>query len=112
MLNEDRGSATAEFVVMMPAVLMVLVLAVGSIMLATQRVVLTHAAAEVARLEARGDDRASAERLASVADQVRVSRDRRGELYCVTLRSGAAAGLLSAIPVTARGCAALSEVAR
>lgn len=108
-LRDDRGSVTAEFAVVLPAVLMVLVLAVGAIMLATQRITLTSAAAEVARLEARGDHAAAQARLAGVPSHVSVSRATRGPLHCVTLRAAPGAGALSIIQLSSTGCAARSE---
>lgn len=100
---------TAEFVIALPAVLVVLGLAIGAIFLATERVVLTSAAAEVARLEARGDASAARERLAALPDVVTVRRSERGSLHCVQLSARPGAGLLSAVRVGARGCAVSIE---
>jgi len=105
VLRDDRGSVTAEFVIVLPAVLAVLALAVGAIMLAAQRVVLTSAAAEVARLEARGDAVEASERLAALPG-VRVQREQRGSLHCVSLSTRPTGGLLAAVGVSARSCAA------
>ena len=52
--RDERGSVTAEFAVALPAMLLVLLLAIGAIALATQRLSLSSAAAQMARLEARG----------------------------------------------------------
>ncbi len=102
----ERGSVTAEFAIALPAFLMVLVLAIGAIMLATQRLSLSAAAFEVARLEARGDSAAAGARIAALGPGVDVSRHSSGVLHCVTLESAPAAGLLQQIGVAARGCAA------
>lgn len=91
---------------MLPAVLAVLALAVGAILIATQRAALTATAAEVARLEARGDAPEAAARLGATAGEVRVTRTQRGALHCVTIRSQPAGGLLAAIGVRGEGCAA------
>lgn len=96
---------TAEFVIVLPAVLVVLMLAVGAILLSAQRVALTSAAAEVARQEARGDSGSAATRLAALPSGVRVSRSDQSDLHCVTLHSKPLGGILGEIGVSARGCA-------
>lgn len=105
----DRGAVTAEFAIAVPALLVVLVLAVGAIMLAAHRVVLTSAAAEVSRLEARGDRAEAGARLAELGEGVLVARSRDGPLLCVTLRARPARGALAVIELSARGCAAVVE---
>ncbi len=99
---------TAEFAVVLPAALMVLALAVGSIMLATHRLVLSSAASEVARLEARGDSAAAGARLGELGAAVNAQRHSLGVLHCVTLSSAPMGGLLARIAVSAKGCAAMS----
>lgn len=111
MLADDRGSVTAEFAIVLPAALLVLGLAVGSIMLATQRLVLSSTAAELARHEARGDQAAATATHRQLSAGVTVQRGREGALHCVTLSSSPVGGLLSAIKVSAKGCAAVSESA-
>jgi hypothetical protein len=106
-LRGERGSVTAEFAFVVPAVLVVLGLSVGAIMLSAHRLSLGAAAAEVARLEARGDTAAARLRLASLGD-VGVGRSRDGPLLCVALSARPGAGALRAIEITARGCAAVS----
>ena len=54
-LGDERGSVTAEFAIVMPAVLVVLGLAIGGILISAHRIALVSLAAQVARLEARGD---------------------------------------------------------
>lgn len=107
LLRADRGSVTAEFAVVVPAVLVVLGLAVGAIMLSAQRLSLSAAVAEVARLEARGDLAAAQLRLAALGE-VGVARSRDGPMLCLVLSARPGAGALSAIEITARGCAAVS----
>ncbi len=105
----DRGAVTAEFALALPVLLAVLMLAVGSILLATHRVTLASAAAEVARLEARGDMPAARQRLAGLGSGIGVTRSRDGPLLCIALRMHPVGGLLSAIAVSATACAAVSE---
>lgn len=105
----DRGAVSAEFAVLLPAVLVVLALVIGGILLATQRLTLTAAAAELARLEARGDEALAAVRLARLPAGTSVSRSRDGEVLCVTLGAAPGHGLLAVVRLTARGCAAVLE---
>lgn len=108
----EQGSVTAEFAVALPAVLMVLLLAVGSIMLATQKLTLSSAAAQVARLEARGDAAGASAVLGglNVRGGVTVQRSTSGPLLCVSLHASPAGGLITRLKVSGRGCAAVSEV--
>jgi hypothetical protein len=109
--RDDRGAVTAEFVIVLPAVLAVLALAVAAVLLATHRVALTSAAAEIARLEARGGDEAARQRLAGMGTGVSAARERNGPLHCVHLRFRPASGLLAIAEVSARGCAAVVDTA-
>ncbi|NLA64527.1 MAG: pilus assembly protein [Leucobacter sp.] len=111
-LHDERGSITAEFAVVLPAVLMVLVLAVGSIMLSAQQVVLVAAAAEIARLEARDDQGAARARLDTLGFAVTVRRSEHGALHCVHLAASPGGGLLAALEISARACAARTEATR
>lgn len=106
--DDERGSVTAEFALTIPAVLLVLGIVIGGITLAAQRVTLAAAAGDVARLEARGDTRIAAARIAELPSTVTLSRERIGELLCVTARSAPGRGLLAVLTVSARSCAALS----
>lgn len=107
-MRNDRGAATAEFAVVLPAVLVVLSLVVGAVLLVTQRLVLTSAAGDMARLEARGDHSSAAARLATLPAGVHVEHSSAGPLLCLSLRSRPGAGPLAALEVTATGCAAMS----
>lgn len=93
---------------MVPAVLLVLGIAIGGIHLAAQRVALTSLAGELARLEARGDVALAAAHLARASGSPQVERASHGDLYCVTVRSRPPRGLLAAISVSARSCAAIT----
>ena len=108
--GSDRGAVTAEFVVVLPAVLIVLVMIIGSILIATQQLTLTSAAGDVARLEARGDAAGASLRLSQLMPGVSVARQSLGPLHCVALSARPGAGLLTALQISASGCAARSEV--
>jgi Flp pilus assembly protein TadG len=108
---DDRGTVTAEFALVLPAVVIVLGLVVGGILLATHRITLVSLAGEVSRAEARGDNKAAAEVLARTGNDVSVKRSDEGALHCVTLASRPVDGLLSSVAITARACSALSGAA-
>lgn len=108
LLRSDQGSVTAEFAMLLPAVVMVLSLAISSLFLATQSIVLTDAAGEIARLEARGDTAAASERLARLQGDTTVERLRAGSLHCVSLGQQPGGGLLAFVHIAADGCAAVS----
>lgn len=109
--RSDRGTATAEFVVAVPALLAVIVLAVGAILLAAQQVRLTAVAAELARLEARGDAREAQRSLSALGSGAVATREREGGLHCVGLRAHPVGGALAAIGIGARSCAAIADPA-
>lgn len=101
---------TAEFVIVVPIVLVVLALVIGGITVAAHRIALTSAASEVVRLEARGDETEARKRLAQLDDDIEVQRATEGSLLCLTLRARPGSGALSTIAVSARACAATSDV--
>ncbi|MGI6879339.1 TadE family type IV pilus minor pilin [Microbacterium sp. gxy059] len=103
-LGGDRGSASAEAAVALPAVAAVLVIAVGALSAAGTQVRLQDAAADAARLVARDEpDRAPGAVTAQVPGaDVRVSEE--GELVCVTASTSFRLAVAS-IPLEATGCA-------
>lgn len=101
----ERGSVTAELALAIPAVVVVVALAVGALSIASVQVRLQDAAADAARLVARGEDgaRAAGVIAAAVAGASHgVSHE--GELVCVTAKARASAGPV-AVPLEARSCA-------
>jgi len=107
--NTDGGSVTAEFAIVVPAVIAVLALVVGGIALGRDALAVTTAAHQAARAVARGDDPAQVhntvlERVpGATVDIVPVS----GEV-CVTVQAPPASGARAwfAAP-TAQACAPL-----
>ncbi len=101
-LGDDRGAVVAEFAVALPAVVLVLALAVGALAGASRQVRLQDAVADAARLSARGesDDRVR-EAVASTVAEASVEISPRGDLVCVS----ASAPALFGVRVTAAGCA-------
>jgi hypothetical protein len=98
----DRGSVVAEFAVALPAVVLVLMLGAGALSSGARQVRLQDAAADAARLAARGEapDRIAGAVLAAVPGAT-ISVTERGELVCVT--ASADAGF--ALTLTATSCA-------
>lgn len=101
----EQGTVSAEFAVVLPAVLVVLGLVVGGVMLSAQRLTLVSMSGEIARAEARDDADASEAVISHLGARVDIERDRETSLHCVTLTSHPAQGLLSRIGISARSCA-------
>lgn len=101
----DRGSATAEFAVLMPAVCLVLAFCLSGLQLATRQVQVHDAAALAARAAGRGDDPATIVRQLIPGASVR--SEKRGNLLCarVDAPSSPMANLLGFTTVTATSCA-------
>lgn len=85
MAGNDRGSAAAEFAVVLPAVVAVLLLTTGALGASARQVRLQDAAADAARLVARDEpaERAQATVSAAVSGAA-MSIVYRGDLVCVT----------------------------
>lgn len=103
--RDDRGSVTAEFAVVVPAALLVVLLAVATLLAAGTQIRLEHGAAQAARLVARGEDDARA-RSAVTAAVTGAGLDirRDGDLVCAvtTVASGVP---LPLPPLRAESCA-------
>lgn len=88
--GDDRGAVVAELAVALPAVIVVVLLGVGALASASRQVRLEDAAADAARLAARGE---SSERIAAAVAAAapgaleRVST--RDDLVCVTVTADA-----------------------
>jgi len=93
----DRGSVTAEFAAVIPAVLLVLACCLAGLQLAGQQLRLQDAAAVTARALARGD---SAPAVAGAAVVTRVE----GQLLCVRLVAASVAPLIP-LQLSAESCA-------
>jgi Flp pilus assembly protein TadG len=102
-LRDERGSVTAEFAVVLPAVLVCLGLCAGAIQAAAQQVRLTDTAAVAARALGRGDDAAGIVSRTGAA----IETERTGGLVCVRLTAtSSVAGLRPlGLPMSARACA-------
>ncbi|HEX5860137.1 MAG TPA: TadE family type IV pilus minor pilin [Microbacterium sp.] len=104
--SDDRGSVAAEFAVALPAIVLALALGVGALATAAQQVRLQDAAADAARLVARGE---SDGRARSAVDQAvrnaAAAIERRGDLVCVTASSSVRAGGVLPLRLSAMSCA-------
>jgi hypothetical protein len=82
------GAVAAEFAVVLPAILLVVLLGVGALGAGARQVRLQDAAADAARLLARGDDPGRAHALVASAGGS-ASIEPRGDLVCVIARAPA-----------------------
>lgn len=103
--GDDAGAVVAEFAVALPAIMIVLALGLGALSAGARQVQLQNAAADGARLAARGEDAA---RVASAVEAsvpgASAVIDRRGDLVCVTA-TASAGGMAAVTSVSATGCA-------
>lgn len=101
----EAGTVTAEFAVVLPALLLVTALSVGAVNVAGQGVRLADAAGVAARAAGRGDDGLVDLAVRRLAPGATVDIT-RGELVCVHLRRAAALGPLSkGVSLSAESCA-------
>jgi Flp pilus assembly protein TadG len=102
--RSDTGSITAEFAAVVPAVILLLAVALGGIRLAGEQLQLQAAAQDASRMIARGEAGASATVL-RVASGATITGAESGDLVCVRARAPAALGILRGITLNASACA-------
>ena len=102
--DRSRGSVTAEFAAVVPAVILVLIFALGAMQLTGEQLRLQAAVAQVARELGRGDG-VDQQLVDGAAAGSVVTSSRAGELVCAQARAPAAMGILSGITLTATSCA-------
>lgn len=103
----EAGSVTAEFALLMPAVLLVIATVLGGAQLASLQLRLGDAAAGAARAIARGDAEPTVRQQVAqlVAGSVVVVRQ-QGDYTCVSASGRTASGPLALLPaLTGVGCA-------
>jgi hypothetical protein len=103
-IRAERGSVTAEFAAVFPAVILVLVVALGSVQLAGEQLRLQAAVAGAARLMGRGDADAG-RTVREVSPAATLVESRHGDLVCVRATVPANLGILVGITVSASSCA-------
>lgn len=103
--RDDRGSVTAEFAVVVPAALLVVMLCVATLLAAGTQIRLEHAAAQAARLVARGEDEERARSaVAAAVPGAGLQLRGDGDLICA-VASAAANVPLPLPPLRAESCA-------
>lgn len=104
--GRERGSVTAEFAIALPVLVLVLLLGAGLLGATAARIRLEDAAADAARLAARGEDdgRASAVVARAVPD-AGVEIGRSDEFVCVTASVTVRLFGAAVAPVAATSCA-------
>jgi len=100
---QEEGSASAELAVVLPAVVVVLALCLGSVAASAQYVRLVDAAADSARSSARGDDPAPPVDRVDPRAEVGVSTE--GGLVCVEVAARLRPLPVLEVPVAIRSCA-------
>jgi hypothetical protein len=103
-IQDDAGTVTAEFVVALPAVIVVLVVAMSAMSLVGEQVRLQGAVDGAARLLGRGDPGGAA-LIDRVASGGTLTVSRQGDLVCATGQVRANLGPLVPITIGARSCA-------
>ncbi|MGX9348026.1 TadE family type IV pilus minor pilin [Microbacterium sp. KNMS] len=99
----ERGSVTAELAVALPAVVLVAALGMAGLGAASRQVQLQDAAADAARLIARGEEEGRAAGIvAAVGGALSIAN--HGDLVCATAEAEARIGVL-AVPLSASSCA-------
>lgn len=107
LVRDDRGSVTAEFAAALPAVILVLTLAVGALQAAALQVRVADAAATAARAVARGEAGGDAEgRVSQLVGLHSLSTSREGDFVCATVTAPIRWGDVDAgVTASARSCA-------
>lgn len=79
---DERGAVTAELAVTLPAVAVLVAVLIGAIMSGAAQVRLEHAAAQSARLAARGEETGRVAEVARALAGAEVALSRSGDLVC------------------------------
>lgn len=105
-MRRDAGSTTAEFAVVLPAIVALLALCLGGLQAGAVQLRMQDAVADAARALGRGETaEVAAERAARQLTGVELSSWRDGELVCARLDRSAQIGNGIPIPLSASGCA-------
>lgn len=109
----ERGSIAAEFAVVLPAVLLVLVLCVGAASVSLERIAVQSAASAAARAAARGEAGGSVDAaVRASAAGAAVALRREGDFVCasVTTVAGFAAARFVGVRISGSSCALAGDV--
>jgi Flp pilus assembly protein TadG len=104
---DDSGTVTAEFAAVVPAVILILVMCLGTVHLAGRRLILQDAASDTARILARGESSAATERARQLVPGVTVGSQNHDGMVCAILSApvAVAGGMLGEVTLTASSCA-------
>jgi hypothetical protein len=102
--RDDRGSVTAEFAAVLPAVVLVLGCALGAMQLAAEQLRLQGADDQAVRLLGRGDPGAR-ELVVAVNPNASIMVHSSGDLVCAEARAPASIGILLGVTIAASACA-------
>lgn len=108
MTRGERGSVTAEFACVMPAVVLVLLLALGAFQFVSQQIRVSDASSSAARMLGRGDSDADALSVVqTLVPGAALASSAEGRFVCatVTLSSAFGAASLAGLVARARVCA-------
>lgn len=103
--RREQGTATAELAVVLPAIVLIAAALLGGLTAAGRQIGVIDAAATAARSLARGDVRATAERLAELSGGRIVRVTATEGLTCATVRADARVFGTTVLPISARRCA-------
>jgi len=95
---------TAEFAAVLPAVILILAIALGTMQIAGEQLRLQGATADAARLLGRGDPGASA-LVQQVATDAQLTENRQGDLVCAEASVPVSLGILIGITLSTSACA-------
>lgn len=102
----ERGSASAELALALPAVVLALLLGAGALGAASRQVALQDASADAARLLGRGEGHdAAANAVYAAVSGAKTSSSVAGDLVCVTASLEVSVGPLIRMPLRASSCA-------
>lgn len=102
--SSEHGSATAELVVCLPAVALLVITCIAGVNLASVRAGLQDAAADAARLAARGEPIAGRATVLAPGARI-VIADSPGDMVCATASRQVSAGSLPSFELEASSCA-------
>jgi Flp pilus assembly protein TadG len=102
--TRDRGPVSAEFAVAVPAIVVIILLAIGALGAGSVKVRLQDAAADAARLAARGDGSRASGVVSVAVSGARTAIGSQGDLVCVTASTEVRIAVFT-VPVWAESCA-------
>lgn len=110
LFADERGSITAEFALVLPAVIFTLALIIAGISVAALQISYITAAAQIARLDARGDDVLAQQIENQLPQHSTVIKQRDGQLLCVTVQGSGKHGIAKLFHGSARSCALIQPL--